>query len=154
VLVDEPELRRATDDDVPALAALAEAAYAVYVPRIGRPPMPMVADYATVVHDHEAWVLDGGGRLAGLLILLPQPDHLLIENVAIAPDHQHRGLGRRLLAFAEQRAAAHGQDEVRLYTNAAMTENQRLYVRLGYEETHRAGDGGFRRVFYRKRVST
>ncbi len=146
------KLRRATDGDAPALTAIAEAAYAVYVPRIGRPPPPMVADYAAAVRDSESWVLDDGGQVVGFLVLVPAEDHLLLENVVIAPDQQHRGLGRRLLEHAEQRAVALGLRELRLYTNEAMVENQRLYVRIGYEETHRAGDGGLRRVFYRKRL--
>ena len=36
-------------DQVPAIRACAEAAYAVYVPRIGREPAPMTADFAAVV---------------------------------------------------------------------------------------------------------
>jgi ribosomal protein S18 acetylase RimI-like enzyme len=151
--VNQPELRRATDDDVPALAAIAEAAYALYVPRIGRPPPPMVADYAAAVRDAETWVLDDAGRVAGYLVLVYHDDHVLLENVAVAPEDQGRGLGGRLLKYAEARAIAKGLDEIRLYTNEAMTENQALYERIGYEETHRGGDGWVRRVFYRKRLS-
>jgi ribosomal protein S18 acetylase RimI-like enzyme len=148
-----PELRRATDGDVPALAAIAEAAYAVYVPRIGRPPPPMVADYAAAVRDAETWVLDDGGRVAGYLVLVYHDDHVLLENVAVGPEDQGRGLGGRLLKYAEARTIAKGLNEIRLYTNEAMTENQALYERIGYEETHRGGDGWVRRVFYRKRLS-
>jgi ribosomal protein S18 acetylase RimI-like enzyme len=148
-----PELRRATDADVPALAAIAAAAYAVYVPRIGRPPPPMVADYAAAVRDAETWVLDDGGRVAGYLVLAYHDDHVLLENVAVAPEQQGRGLGGRLLKYAEARTIAKGLHEIRLYTNEAMTENQALYERIGYQETHRGGDGSVRRVFYRKRLS-
>jgi ribosomal protein S18 acetylase RimI-like enzyme len=148
-----PELRRATDGDVPALAAIAEAAYAVYVPRIGRPPPPMVADYAAAVRDAETWVLEDGGRVAGYLVLVYHDDHVLLENVAVGPEDQGRGLGGRLLKYAEARTIAKGLNEIRLYTNEAMTENQALYERIGYEETHRGGDGWVRRVFYRKRLS-
>ena len=31
-----------------------------------------------------------------------------------------------------------------------MVENQRLYERIGYVETHRAKEHGFARVFYEK----
>lgn len=152
-MTSEPELRRANDDDVPKLTAIATAAYAVYVPRIGRPPPPMVADYSAAVRDRETWVLDDGGRVAGFLVLDYQDDHLLLENVCVDPADQGRGLGRRLLTYAEERAIAKGLDEIRLYTNEAMTENQALYERVGYEETHRAGVEWVRRVFYRKRLS-
>jgi ribosomal protein S18 acetylase RimI-like enzyme len=145
-------VRRATADDVPALTAIAAAAYAVYVPRIGRPPPPMVADYAAAVRDAETWVLDDRGRVAGFLVLVAHDDHVLLENVAVAPGYQRRGLGGRLLKYAEETTIAKGRGEIRLYTNEAMTENQALYERLGYEETHRGGDGWVRRVFYRKRL--
>lgn len=47
-------------------------------------------------------------------------------------------------------AAARGLNEVRLYTNAAMTENLTYYPRHGYRETHRATQDGYRRVFFTK----
>jgi ribosomal protein S18 acetylase RimI-like enzyme len=144
------DLRRATDADVEALTALADAAYAVYVPRMGRPPGPKVADYAAAVREAETWVLAGPEGVLGLLVLYPEDDHLLLENVAVRPGEQGRGLGRRLLEHAERRAIAHGLPEVRLYTHETMVENQAMYVRHGYVETDRRGDDGLRRVFYTK----
>jgi hypothetical protein len=41
---------------------------------------------------------------------------------------------------------------VTLYTNEAMVENRRLYARLGYAETGRRVEDGYRRVFFRKRL--
>ena len=58
----------------------------------------------------------------------------------------------RLLAFAEEQAAAASLDEIKLYTHVTMTENQAYYPRHGYVETHREHDGGFDRVFFRKRL--
>ena len=46
-----------------------------------------------------------------------------------------------------------GLPEVRLFTHVGMTENQRLYERRGYVETHRLQEEAFARVFYRKEVS-
>ncbi len=43
-----------------------------------------------------------------------------------------------------------GFKAIRLYTNEAMTENIRLYERLGFAETHRAQEKGFRRVYMTK----
>jgi ribosomal protein S18 acetylase RimI-like enzyme len=56
------------------------------------------------------------------------------------------------VAFAEEKAAEHGLPEVRLYTNEKMHENLDIYARLGFEETGRRLDGGYRRVFMRKRL--
>jgi hypothetical protein len=51
-----------------------------------------------------------------------------------------------------EHAASHAC-EIRLYTNEAMTENLAYYIRHGYAETHRAGQDGFHRVFFRKPIS-
>ena len=51
-----------------------------------------------------------------------------------------------------QQATAYGLPEVRLYTNEKMHKNLAVYARLGFEETGRGLDGGYRRVFLRKRL--
>jgi GNAT superfamily N-acetyltransferase len=143
-------VRAATAPDVAALGAVATAAYQGYVPRIGRPPAPMTADYAAAVADGTAWVAVRDDAVVGLLVLLPRPDHLLLENVAVLPSEQGRGTGSQLLAFGEEQARQRGLPEIRLFTNEAMTENLAYYPRRGYTETHRARDEGFSRVFFRK----
>jgi ribosomal protein S18 acetylase RimI-like enzyme len=143
-------VRPATAADLPGLRAIAAAAYAIYVPRIGREPAPMTADYKSAVARSEVWVALDGEEIAGLLVLVPHPDHLLLENIAVRPAAQGRGIGARLLALAEQEAARLGQREIRLYTNAAMTENLAYYPRHGYTMTHRAEQDGYDRVFFTK----
>jgi ribosomal protein S18 acetylase RimI-like enzyme len=145
-------MRPASASDVGALRAVAEAAYRAYIPRIGRPPAPMIADYASAVARGEVWVAARDGTVVGLLVLLPRPDHLLLENVAVLPAEQGRGTGSRLLAFAEEQARQSGLPEIRLYTNEAMTENIAYYTRHGYAETRRHEQDGFRRVFFHKPV--
>jgi GNAT superfamily N-acetyltransferase len=143
-------IRPAGPPDVEELGRIAAAAYQRYVPRIGRPPAPMTADYARAVRAGDGWVAVGDGEVLGFAILVPQRSHLLLENVAVAPQAQGRGVGARLLVWAEERARDLGLDEIRLYTNEAMTENLAWYPRHGYAETHRSEQDGFRRVFFRK----
>jgi ribosomal protein S18 acetylase RimI-like enzyme len=126
------ELRQATIDDAAAIRALTRAAYAKWVKRTGREAKPMTADYDHAVRHHRFDLLEIDGRLAALIETIEQPDHLLIENVAVLPQHQGRGLGRRLLALAEDLARDHGHAEIRLYTNKLFVENIALYRRLGY----------------------
>jgi ribosomal protein S18 acetylase RimI-like enzyme len=109
-------------------------------------------DYAARVGDGRVWVADAGGEVAGLIVLIPHDDHLLVENVAVEPARQGQGIGRALLDFAERRAAELGIPELRLYTHVKMTENQALYVRLGYREVERRTENGFERVFMSKPV--
>jgi ribosomal protein S18 acetylase RimI-like enzyme len=136
--MNEPAVRRATVADADKLTALARAAYARHVPIIGREPMPMTADWALLLSEQEIWIVDGpAGEAAASLALDLQADHVMIWSVAVAPAHQQRGLGRRLMALAEARARDLQRPELRLFTNARMDGNIALYRRLGYSETRR-----------------
>lgn len=128
----ETSLRRATAADAAAVRALTRQAYAKWVEVIGREPKPMGADYDQAVQRHRIDLAFCDSELAGLIEMIPQLDHLLVENVAVAPAFQKRGLGRRLMAHAEEVARAFGYESVRLYTNQLFDENVRLYGRLGY----------------------
>lgn len=145
-------VRRAHAGDVDAIGSIVERAYSMYIERIGRRPAPMDDDYAQKVREGLVDIADDGGPV-GLIVLVPAPGHLLIENVAVAPEHQGTGVGRLLLRHAEQRARALRLDELRLYTNAAMTENLMLYPRLGYQERARRSEDGFERVYFSKRIA-
>ena len=147
-------IRIAVEADAPALRRIAVAAYQHYVPRIGRRPAPMTADYAPAARGGQAWVAAEEGQAVGFIILIPQPGHLLLENVAVLPAAQGRGVGARLMALAEEHARRLHLSEIQLYTNQAMSENLAYYPRHGYTETHRAQQDGFHRVFFRKRVDT
>jgi GNAT superfamily N-acetyltransferase len=71
----------------------------------------------------------------------------------VSPHAQGGGCGAALLTRAEHDARELNLPEVRLYTNAAMTENLTFYPRHGYTETGRGVQDGFERVFYVKRLS-
>ncbi|MCX2934643.1 GNAT family N-acetyltransferase [Mycobacterium sp. CVI_P3] len=148
----EPSLRRATAADAAAIGPLVERAYEKYIARIGRRPAPMDADHAALIDTATVWVLTRGDQLLATMVTLVMDDHVLLESIAVAPDAQGQGYGALLLRRAEDDAHDAGLTEVRLYTNAAMTENIAMYPRYGYVETHRGGQDGFRRVFFSKRL--
>ena len=127
-------------------------AYAVYVSRIGRKPAPVGADYESLVAAGAVWVASAADGIVGVLVLRSAPTALLLENVAVTPAAQRRGIGKRLIAFAEERARELGLDRVKLYTNERMTENLVLYPALGYVEVGRRREHGFDRVFFEKRI--
>jgi ribosomal protein S18 acetylase RimI-like enzyme len=153
ITVHEPRIRPATAADVSAVAHIVDQAYRPYIARMGTPPGPMFDDYAARVAEHAVWVIEEAAEIAGLIVLLPRPEYLLLDNIAVAPARRGRGLGRRLLAFAEAEALRRGYREIRLYTHQTMVENQRLYTSAGYEETGRGTEAGYDRVFMRKRLS-
>jgi ribosomal protein S18 acetylase RimI-like enzyme len=145
-------IRRATPDDATAMWQVAQAAYAGYVPRMGRRPHPMDVDYEGAVARDEAWVAVIGGEVVGYVVLVDEGDTMLLDNVAVLPAHHGRGVGRALLTHADRRAVAAGCSRIRLYTHLTMVENQALYERIGYVETGRGGEDGLVRVFYEKKV--
>jgi len=110
----------------------------------------MTDDYRELVGHGNVWVLTLGEEIAGLVVLKTESGYMLLDNVAVKPDHQGSGFGRQLIEFAEDRARQCGYDEIQLYTNALMHENLAMYARLGYQEFSRRRDSGFDRVFFRK----
>ena len=146
------EIRPARADDVEGVRQLVRDAYAVYIPRIGREPAPMAADYGGLVREGVVTIAADEDAIVGVLVLRPRPSSLLLENIAVAPTEQHRGIGRALMAFAEQRARELGLTKITLYTNARMTENLSFYSRLGYVEVGRRREQGFDRVFFEKEI--
>ena len=127
-----PAFRRAIAADAALVRAISRAAYAKWVPLIGREPWPMTADYDAALRHHRIDLLHLEGEVVGLVEMIPHPDHLLVENVAVLPEHQGEGHGRRLMAHAEAVAAALGLGLMRLYTNQRFAENITLYQKLGY----------------------
>lgn len=93
----------------------------------------MVADYKTAVAQHLIDLYQESGETVGLIEVIPQKDFLLIENLAVAPQYQGKGIGDHLLSHAEIVARSLNLCEVRLYTNAAFTENVSYYSKRGYE---------------------
>jgi ribosomal protein S18 acetylase RimI-like enzyme len=125
-------------------------AYDPWVALIGKKPAPMLDDYAALIAEGRVSVLERDGRILGVLVLLPQPDTMLLDNVAVAPEAQGGGVGRRLLDHAEAAARGAGFATITLYTNELMAGNVALYARRGYVETERRHEKGHRRVYMLK----
>ncbi|MEU9196957.1 GNAT family N-acetyltransferase [Streptomyces hundungensis] len=141
-------IRLARPDDVPRVKEVTDAAYRPYIERIGVVPAPMEADHAADVAAGGVFV--AGDPVVGVLVLIAEPDHLFLDSIAVHPDVKGTGLGRRLLHFVDDHARALGLPEVRLYTNAMMWENQKIYPRYGYELVERRVRGPYDRFHYRK----
>ncbi|MDF3147494.1 MULTISPECIES: GNAT family N-acetyltransferase [unclassified Streptomyces] len=146
----DDDIRPAVAADVSAVKAVTDAAYRHYIERIGRAPVPMEADHAANVAGGKVFVT--GDPVIGLVVLEVYEDHLFLDSIAVHPDAHGRGVGRRLLHFVDARARALGLPEVRLYTNALMWENQKIYPKYGYEVVERRVEGPYDRIHYRKRI--
>ena len=143
-------MRLAEQSDVVAVERLVRDAYTPWIEIIGMRPLPMEADYAALVAAGRVHVTDG---LEGLVVLVPEDGVLLVENVAVRPELHGRGIGRALMAYAEDEARRLGLRALRLYTNVKMAANIALYESLGYVETGREGIEGRAAVLMRKQLS-
>ncbi|UVK52695.1 GNAT family N-acetyltransferase [Mesorhizobium sp. AR02] len=130
-------MRLARSEDLAAIVALTEAAYAPYNAILDAPPIPVTEDYAPRIAGGEVWLLESGGELAGVLTLERHEDHAMIFSVAVSPAFQGKGFGIKLLKHGDQQTRLWGLPEIRLYTNAKMERNIALYLAYGYRETGR-----------------
>ena len=109
----------------------------------------MSADYADAISAGHAVVAEQAGYVIGYLIGYADGESYLIEIVAVDPKHQGDGIGGLLLRHAIAEARHLELASVRLFTNAAMTENRSLYAHFGFVETHRTLEHGYDRVYMR-----
>ncbi|HYF62948.1 MAG TPA: GNAT family N-acetyltransferase [Herpetosiphonaceae bacterium] len=130
-----PELRPATDDDIPAMVGLIRAAFAEYE---GRLDPPSSAQNKTVeatraeLADGGAFVVTCGGELAGCVFYHPHAGHMYLDRLSVLPAYRGLRLSRRLIAAVEDLARASGLDRVRLSVRLALAGNRAYYERLGY----------------------
>jgi GNAT superfamily N-acetyltransferase len=146
------EIRPAIQEDAGRIRDLTRSAYAKWVAPIGREPLPMQADYERAIAEHTIDLLIVDGAVAGLIETILRPDHLWIENVAVAPEQQGGGFGRLLLDHAERRAVQSGRPEIRLLTNQMFAANLELYAKRGYSVDRTEPFRGGTTVHMSKRV--
>lgn len=145
--------RPAERADAAAIRDIVRAAYAKWVPVIGREPLPMRADYDKAVAEHPFDLAVEGDRIVGMVETMLADDHLWIENVCVAPQVQGRGIGRLLLERAERKALEAGRTELRLLTNGAFEANVLLYKRHDYTIDREEPFMGGMTVYMSKRLT-
>lgn len=72
------------------------------------------------------------GLLAGYIALRPGRERVVVEQVLVAPGHEQRGIGHRLLAYAEGYAIAAHARAVDIVVEADNWRARSFYRRLGY----------------------
>jgi len=147
------EIRRAQPSDAVAMKECVESAYRHYISRMGKSPGPMLDDYAIMTQQHTAFVAEEEDEVVGVLVLVRTESGMLLDNVAVHPGHQGKGLGRRLIELAESETREQGYAHLDLYTHECMTENLGMYKVLGYLETERRTEHGYNRVYMQKTLS-
>lgn len=144
------QVRKAQPRDAPAMTSISQAAYAPFVPLIGRPPAPMLADHASHIANDTVFVACGdGGVVLGYAIVIEVEDGFWLDNIAVDRSAQGQGVGGHLIGAVEVHLAQQ-TDHYALYTNIVMTANIGWYRRLGFIETGRHRVDGFDRVYFEK----
>lgn len=123
-------MRLAGPEDLAAIVALTQAAYAPYSAILDAPPIPVTEDYAPRIAQGQVWLLEIGDELAGVITLERHEDHAMIFSVAVSPAFQGKGFGIALLKHADEQARQWGLPEIRLYTNAKNGTKHRALSRL------------------------
>jgi GNAT superfamily N-acetyltransferase len=81
--------------------------------------------------------------LVGCIFCRPEPAFLYIGKLAVAPGHQKKGIGQRLLAVAEQVARERALPALRLETRIELTGNHATFARWGFQRTGENSHAGF-----------
>ena len=73
-----------------------------------------------------------GDRIVGCVFALERADDLYVGKLAVAPDRQGQGIGRRLMRAVERLALDRGKAALELQTRIELTANHAAFARLGF----------------------
>ncbi len=147
-------VRVARPSDLAAIQLCIARAFEGYIDRIGRRPSSMDRDFMPLILAGDVYVCEADGRINGAIAITSAGDHLEVGSVAVDPAAQRRGIGKHLMALAEEVAVDRGFRVLRLHTNAALPELVVYYERLGYRVVESKVDAGFDRIFLQKVLPT
>ena len=112
----------------------------------------MKDDYASLVAEGRVAVaVDGdSGDVVGAIVRWIVDGDMYVDNVAVDPAANGRGIGNTLLELAADEGRRNGCGRVWLYTNAVMTENVGFYERRGFTQYDRRIDQGYDRIYFER----
>ncbi|OBQ68233.1 GNAT family N-acetyltransferase [Mesorhizobium erdmanii] len=87
-----------------------------------------------------------GDRIVGCVFALERADDFYVGKLAVVPDCQGQGLGRRLMRKVENLALDRGKAALELQTRIELTANHAAFARLGFHETDRTAHEGYARL--------
>ena len=86
-----------------------------------------------------------GDRIVGCVFALERADDFYVGKLAVDPDRQGQGIGRRLMRAVELLALNCGKLALELQTRIELTANHAAFARLGFHETGRTAHEGYAR---------
>jgi ribosomal protein S18 acetylase RimI-like enzyme len=133
-------IRAAKDDDAAAVAALWTEGYTGTGPE-GRKTPYAEADYFVAATGGRAFVAEGEGDLAGVIVFRPSasearavaaPGEAEQSRLVVGAAARGRGTGRALAELCVELGRAEGARAIALWSRAHQVEAHRLYESLGY----------------------
>jgi ribosomal protein S18 acetylase RimI-like enzyme len=125
-LASRVEIAPRTDADLPLLFGLAKAAF------IDRPGWSDERVLEVLRRD-VTFVAREQGQLAGYVALRrKQGEAIVVEQLFVAPGHERRGIGHRLLAYAEGYAIAERAPSLQIVVEEANRQARSFYRRSGF----------------------
>ena len=91
----------------------------------------------------EIWVV--GDPPVASVILTPRDQRLYIGKLCVSAEARRRGLARRLVGLATDRARDLGLPILELQTRVELVENHETFAALGFSETARTAHAGYDR---------
>jgi ribosomal-protein-alanine N-acetyltransferase len=122
-------LRPMREDDLVAVHAVEERAYEF--------PWTLGIFRDCLRSDYPAWVLEEGGVVVGYVMMSVAAGEAHILNVCIAPEHQGRGLGRKLVRAILHVARGRAAERVFLEVRPSNVGAIALYHDEGFNEIGR-----------------
>ena len=150
----QPFICLAMTTDLPATKLIARKSVERYVPWIGEPPAPMNANFSGHILKDTVFIAQSEkkqGSVLGYAIVLQRDGEWLLDNIAVSPEAQGRGVGSALIAACETFLQKRGVQRYHLYTNEAMEQNLTWYPEIGFVEMARRLEDGFSRIYFPKR---
>ena len=96
----QPFIRLAMTTDVPAIKLIARKSFERYVPLIGKPPAPMNANFSGHILKDTVFIAQSEkkqGSVLGYAIVLQRDGEWLLDNIAVSPEAQGRGVGSAIM---------------------------------------------------------
>jgi len=132
----EALIRRATLNDAEAISLILREAFDRfrndYTPDAFDIVRPGVPEIVRRFDEGPQWIAEIGGKPAGTVSVLPEPEWLYIRSMAVLPVAQGHGVGGHLLKAVEEYAIGEDFEKLFLYTTRFSQSAIRLYEKHGF----------------------
>ena len=150
-------IHKGNDEGSGEILRLVQESFAYMDGRID-PPSSMhkmtVSDISGHCSSGEVWTL--GDPVIACIFLTPKEDALYIGKLAVSKKERRKGIGRKLIDHANDRAVALNKSSLELYVRIELTENHLAFEKTGFKKISEASHPGYLKPTYivmRKAVS-